>query len=94
MAELPDTVPDTVAALVRDLVASVAPAPRPYDDVMAAWRTSCPRLPVWETAMAWGFVARHPGGAGRPAMVEATEKGRAWLADAAHPKPPARRISP
>jgi uncharacterized protein len=88
--------PDTVDSLVRDLVASVAPAPRPYDEVMAAWRTSCPRLPVWETAVALGYVARRPGGAGRPAVVEATDKGRAWLAGAGavHPNPAARRIAP
>jgi D-3-phosphoglycerate dehydrogenase len=43
-------------ALVLDLVEWVAGAPRPYSEVMDAWRTSCPRLPVWEDANALGLV--------------------------------------
>jgi hypothetical protein len=37
--------------LILDLVEWVMRAPRPYPEVMAAWRTSCPRLPVWEDAV-------------------------------------------
>lgn len=29
---------------------------RTYEEVMSAWRTSCPRLPVWEEANERGFV--------------------------------------
>ena len=58
------TEPDTVDALVLDLLEWIDPSPRPYDEVMEAWRTSCPRLPVWETANERGFVERRsvPGG--------------------------------
>ena len=45
-------------ALVLDLVEWIAAEPRPYDEVMDAWRTSCPRLPVWEDAVDAGFVVR------------------------------------
>ncbi|MBK0400398.1 hypothetical protein H0I76_14450 [Limibaculum sp. M0105] len=62
-------------ALVLDLVAWLAPAPRPYDEVMAAWRTSCPRLTVWEDALDLGLVARRPA----DGTVAATEAGRALL---------------
>jgi hypothetical protein len=65
-------------ALVRDLVAFVAAAPRPYPEVMAAWRTSCPQLTIWEDALERGFVRRAPGG-----RVEATPAGRAFLDAAA-----------
>lgn len=41
---------DPVHALILDLLEWVAPSPRPYSEVIAAWRTSCPRLPVWEDA--------------------------------------------
>lgn len=34
----------------------IAARPRCYGDVMEAWRTSCPRLPVWEAAMDGGLV--------------------------------------
>jgi hypothetical protein len=41
-----------------DLVAFVAAAPRPYEEVIDAWRTSCPRLTVWEDAIDRGLIAR------------------------------------
>jgi hypothetical protein len=34
----------------------VAERPRTYADVMEAWRTSCPRLAIWEDAQADGLV--------------------------------------
>jgi hypothetical protein len=40
-------VPDTVDALVLDLLEWIGPESRPYSEVIEAWRTSCPRLPVW-----------------------------------------------
>ena len=45
-------------ALVLDLIEWIAAAPRTYAETMDAWRTSCPRLPVWEDALDHGFVAR------------------------------------
>ena len=50
--------PDPVDALILDLLEWVGPAPRPYEEVMEAWRTSCPRLPVWEDANERGFLLR------------------------------------
>ena len=46
---------DTVDALILDLLEWMGPEPRPYAEVLEAWRTSCPRLPVWEDANARGF---------------------------------------
>ena len=45
-------------ALVLDFVEWVAARPRPYTDVMEAWRTSCPRLTIWEDAVDQGLVVR------------------------------------
>ncbi len=57
---------DAVDALILDLLEWVAPAARPYDEVMEVWRTSCPRLPVWEDANERGFLVReHVPGQGR-----------------------------
>ena len=64
--------------LILDLVEWVAAAPRTYDEVMGAWRTSCPRLPVWEEAVDRGLLVRTPGGGGR-ARVHATAAGVAFL---------------
>jgi hypothetical protein len=52
---------ETVDALILDLLEWMGPRPRPYGDVIEAWRTSCPRLPVWEDANDRGFIARHRG---------------------------------
>jgi D-3-phosphoglycerate dehydrogenase len=46
---------DPVDALVLDLLEWVGRGERPYREVIEAWRTSCPRLPVWETANSRGL---------------------------------------
>jgi D-3-phosphoglycerate dehydrogenase len=47
---------DPVDALVLDLLDWVGRGERPYREVIEAWRTSCPRLPVWETANSRGLL--------------------------------------
>jgi hypothetical protein len=47
---------DVVEALILDLLDSVASKERTYEEVMEAWRTSCPRLPVWEDANDRGLL--------------------------------------
>jgi hypothetical protein len=38
------------SALTLELLNWVAERPRTYAETMAAWRTSCPRMPIWEDA--------------------------------------------
>ena len=64
--------------LILDLVEWVARAPRSYAQVMDAWRTSCPRLTVWEDAVERGLLVRQPGRGGS-AGVAVTEAGRRFL---------------
>ena len=66
---------DTLKPLICDLLEWLERDRRTHAEVMEGWRTSCPRLPVWEEATDRGYVARK----GR--MVEVTERGRAFLAD-------------
>jgi len=47
---------DTVDNLILDLLEWVERAERTYVETMEAWRTSCPRLPVWEDANERGLV--------------------------------------
>jgi DNA-binding PadR family transcriptional regulator len=47
---------DTVEALILDLLEWVANGEKSYEQVMDAWRTSCPRLPVWEDANDRGLI--------------------------------------
>ena len=68
----------TLDPLVRDLVEWVAKEPRTYADVMDAWRTSCPRLTVWEEATDLGYVERRLV-TGRGILVFVTDAGRALL---------------
>jgi hypothetical protein len=63
----------TLRPLILDLVAFVADRPRPYAEVLDAWRTSCPRLTVWEDAIDAGLVELRDG------FVSATPAGRAAL---------------
>jgi len=73
-----DTALDTVDALVLDLLEWMGPGARPYEEVMEVWRTSCPRLPVWEDANACGFIERHHE-PGRGRLVSVSAAGRAHL---------------
>jgi hypothetical protein len=66
-----------VDALVLDLLEWVGNGERSYAEAMGAWRTSCPRLPVWEEATDRGLIVReHVNGR---SMVRITSSGRALL---------------
>ena len=49
----------TVENLILDLLEWVGRKDRTYQETMDAWRTSCPRLPVWEDANDRGLVVAH-----------------------------------
>jgi hypothetical protein len=53
--------------------------PRSYADAMDAWRTSCPRLSIWEDAVDLGLVELGPGGGRAERAVRLTAAGRARL---------------
>ncbi len=64
--------------LVGDLLEWIGKCPRTHAEVMDGWRTSCPRLPVWEECTDRGYVARRDG------RVELTARGRDFLASRRH----------
>jgi hypothetical protein len=71
-------VPAVTDALVLDLLEWIGLQGRSYAEVMDAWRTSCPRLPVWEEANERGLVEclrRDVGGW----TVVVTPRGRTLL---------------
>jgi hypothetical protein len=65
-------------ALVLDFVEWIAAGPRRYPEVMEAWKTSCPRLTIWEDAIDQGLVQRCR--IDGQLSIEATEAGRDLLA--------------
>jgi D-3-phosphoglycerate dehydrogenase len=69
---------DAVEPLILDLLEWIGPASRPYDEVIDAWRTNCPRLPVWEEAHTRGFLERQRE-ADNPVQVRVSIAGRRHL---------------
>lgn len=63
--------------LVLDLIEWLLDAPRPYAEVMDAWRTTCARLPIWEEAVDRGFLVSEMVARGR-VLVRVTPAGRAF----------------
>ena len=47
---------DAAPRLLRQFLEWVAERPRTYHETMDAWRTSCPRISVWEDALHDGLV--------------------------------------
>lgn len=71
--------PDSVDALVLDLLEWIGPDFKPYREVIEAWRTSCPRLTVWEDANERGFIELELQGA--ETMVSVSALGAKFLAE-------------
>ena len=54
-----ETLTDAVVeALILDLLEWLAARERSYEEAIGAWRTSCPKLPVWEDAVDRGLIVR------------------------------------
>ena len=70
---------NALEALILDLLEWLAARERSYEEVMAAWRTSCPKFPVWEDANDRGLVTKVRVGNGL--MVRITPSGVAHLRD-------------
>ena len=60
----------TMSAPTAQLLAWIGEAPRGYAETIERWKTSCPRLAVWEDALADGLVRIERG------SVFVTEPGR------------------
>jgi hypothetical protein len=71
------TMRNAVDVLILDLLEWLANRERSYQEAIDAWRTSCPRLPVWEDANDRGLVSRERTN-GR-SIVRVTSKGLAFL---------------
>ncbi len=70
---------DPVESLILDLLEWLRDGPRPYAEVMEGWRTSCPRLPVWEEANDRGLLARVRRD-GHDEVVSLSAEGAVFLA--------------
>jgi hypothetical protein len=69
-----------VETLIVDLLEWLASGERTYEQVMDAWRTSCPRLPVWEDANDRGLILReHMNGR---TLIRVSSRGLVLLEEA------------
>lgn len=68
---------DTVENLILDLIEWLCRTERTYAETMDAWRTSCPRLTVWEDATDRGFV--ETASENGHSIVRATPAGLVFL---------------
>jgi hypothetical protein len=66
-------------ALTLQLISWVSDRPRTYGEVMEAWTTTCPRMPIWEDAVRDGLVRFEGEGRMRERTVALTPRGRALL---------------
>lgn len=48
--------PDPTSALTLQLLEWISDHPRPYAEVLEAWRSTCPRLTIWEDACIDGLI--------------------------------------
>ena len=74
---------DSPSLIMIQFLSWVADRPRSYAETMDAWRTSCPRLSVWEDAVIADLV-RLEGEGGR--AVKLTVRGAAVLRQAQNPE--------
>src|SRR5262245_29504842 len=77
-ADEKESMSDPFEALILDLLEWIGPDSCPYSEVIEAWRTSCPRLPIWEEANYRGFL-NHEHRAGVGVFVSVSPVGRAFL---------------
>lgn len=71
--------PDPADALTLQFLVWVAERPRTYAQAMDAWRSTCPRLSIWEDAILDGLVGVAGGTTRNLSRVVLTPKGRARL---------------
>ena len=71
---------EALSPLTLELLTWISSRPRTYAEAMEAWRSNCPRQPVWDDALAEGLIVVVRGdGPARGAEVTLTARGRALL---------------
>jgi len=66
------------AALTLQFLDFVADG-RAYGETMEAWRSTCPRMPIWEDAVRDGLVRIENCGVMKSSRIVLTARGRAQL---------------
>jgi hypothetical protein len=84
------TMPQQPSLIMLQFLAWIADRPRNYAQTMEAWRSSCPRLSVWEDAIIEGLI-RIESNANR--SIRLTPQGAAVLAQSEQQSQTARKAA-
>lgn len=71
--------PDAAQLLTLQFLDWLAARQRSYAETVEAWRSSCPRLSIWEDALADDLVRIEGGATRNESPVVLTARGRALL---------------
>jgi len=74
-----DTAEKPISALTLQLLAWISTQPRTYGEAMEAWRTNCPRMPIWEDAVSDGLIEVNGVGAMRDRKITLSARGQVLL---------------
>jgi len=70
---------EAITPLTLEFLSWVASRPRTYAEAMEAWRSHCPRHPVWDDALSDGLIQIEGRGGPGQSIVSLTPKGRGLL---------------
>jgi hypothetical protein len=71
--------PQSVSLLMLEFLAWIDGRPRTYQEAMEAWRSTCPRHPVWEDALTEGLIRVESADSMGQSMVTLTACGKTLL---------------
>jgi hypothetical protein len=71
--------PQAIIALQREMLMWLASRPRTYAEAIEAWKSFCPRHPVWDEALLEGLIRVDHGESMAQSKVVVTPKGRAVI---------------
>ena len=71
--------PESVNLLMLEFLAWIDCRPRAYAETMEAWRSTCPRHPVWDDALVEGLIRIESAETMECSTVSLTPPGKALL---------------
>jgi hypothetical protein len=79
---------EPVSPLMLQFLNWVSSRTRTYAEAMDAWRSSCPRMTVWEDALSDGLIQFEGDGPLQQTEVTLTPRGRDVLTEGQSPQAP------
>jgi hypothetical protein len=71
--------PESVSLLTLEFLAWIDSRPRTYAEAIEAWRSSCPRHPVWDDALIEGLIRIESAETMGRSVVILTPRGKALI---------------